>query len=272
MPVIDANRCRNMRYLLLPFVSVTILVAAACDRPTAPELLARIDQVDRDLLSDTTAERVLTGQFAGSWNLIGLLPNGRVERNLMANIDGKEHWFKAFVFERVVIRADKNDGYPCPLVKRDLLAIEGGRLGFLLEGSDFTQSVRESSYCDAYPESFRPGAAPVFWAVRTEKRPMIVGVSGHARIDEAARTGDCDFLKVDRGFPLRVDCELRDYSVQLAVGLGIAKAETSRVGGWAPRMIRVSHQRVPGLRLVIHCNERKDVVGGCEPTATRPQD
>lgn len=260
-----------MRYLLLSFIAVTILVAAACDRPTGPELLARIDEVNRDLLSDTTGQRVLTGKFAGSWDLIRLLPNGGVERNLLASIDGKEHWFRAFVFERVVIRVDKNEHYPCPLVNRELLAIEGGRLGFLLEGSDFTQPVRESSNCEAYPEGFRPGAAPVFWVVRHENRPMIVGVSGTARIDDAARTGDCDFLKVDRGFPLKVDCELRDYAVQLAVGLGIAKTDTSRVGGWTPRTFGVSHQRVPGLRLVIHCSERY-IVGGCEPTATRPQD
>jgi hypothetical protein len=262
-----------MRILLLPLVSVTILVASACERPTGPELVARIDQFDRDLLSDTTGERILAGQFAGSWNLINLLPNGRVDRNLLASIDGKEHWFKAFVFERVVIRTDKNDGYPCPLVKRELLAIDGARLGFMLEGSDFSQTVRESSYCDAYPESYRPGAAPVFWAVRPGNRRPIVGVSGHARIDDAGTTSGCDFLKVDRGFPLKVDCELRDYAVQLSIGLGTAKADTSRVGGWLPRRLSVSHQRVPGLRLVIYCHEgRQDIVGGCEPLHARPQD
>jgi hypothetical protein len=270
--VIGANRCRDMRFLVLAFVSVTILATAACERPTGPELVARIDQVDRDLLSDTTAEHVLGRRFAGSWDLIRLLPNGRLERNLLANIDGKEHWLKAFVFERVVIRIDSNDGYSCPLVHRELLAIEGGRLGFLLKGSDFSQSVRESSYCESSPANFRPGAAPVFWAVRLGNGPSIVGVSGNARIDDAARTGGCDFLKVDRGFPLKVDCELRDYEVQLAVGLGIGKDDPSRAGGSEQRMLRVSHQRVPGLRLVIHCSERQDVVGGCEAAPTRPQD
>ena len=260
-----------MRYLLLPFIAVTIMAAPACDRPSGPELLAKIDEVNRDLLSDTTPERALTGKFAGSWDLIRLLPNGGVERNLLASIDGREHWFKAFVFERVVIRIDKNDGYPCPLVKRELLAIEGGRLGFMLDGSDFTQPVREVSTCEGYREGWRPGAAPVFWVARHESRPMIVGVSGYARIDDAARSGDCDFLKIDRGFPLKVDCELREYSVQLAIGLGMAKADTSRVGGWTPRTFRASHQRVPGLRLVIHCSERH-IVGGCEPVQTQSQD
>jgi hypothetical protein len=262
-----------MRFLLLVFASVTILGAAACERPTAPELVARIDQVDRDVLSDTTAEQVLGRKlFAASWDLIRLLPNGRVERNLLANIDGKEHWFKAFVFERVVIRIDSNDGYSCPLVHRELLGIEGGRLGFLLKGSDFSQAVRASSYCESNPANLRPGAAPVFWAAQLGNGPSIVGVSGNARINGASRTSDCDFLKVDRGFPLKVDCELREYEVQLEIGLAVGSDDPSPARASAHRVLRVSQQRVPGLRLIVYCSDRQDIVGGCEAAPPRPQD
>ena len=111
-----------------------VLAVAACERPTAPELVAKIDRAERDMLADTS-ERALGWRLGASWDLIRLLPNGRVGPNLLTDIDGKEHWFKAFVFERVVIRLDPHDGYPCPLVLRELLAVEGGRQSFMLKGS-----------------------------------------------------------------------------------------------------------------------------------------
>ena len=258
-----------MRFQLFLLVSVALAAVAACERPTGPELLARIDQADRDLLADTTGQRLLAGKFAGSWELIRLLPNGGVDRNLLAVVDGKEHWFKAFVFERVVIRLDSTDGYRCPLMLRELLAMDGGRQGFMLKGSDFDQPVRANDYCheNLAPPVIGTGA-PTLWLERLNAAGG-VGVSGSARVDQAARTGDCDFLKADRGFPLKVDCELRDYEVQLAVGLGGQKDDLiGRLS--SPRFLRVSRQRVPGLRLVIHCSERHpDVVGGCE-SVSRP--
>lgn len=260
-----------MRFLLLPLASATILAAAACERPTGPELVARIDEINRDLVADSMAERRLGGKFAGSWDLIRLLPNGAVERNLLATIDGNEHWFKAFVFERVVMRFDPNDGYPCPLKHRELLAIEGGHQGFMLKGTDFSQPVREDTHCESGPANFRPGPAPTLWMVRQDPGLGAVAVSGNARIDDAMRTGDCSFLKVDRSFPLKVDCELRDYDVQLAVGLRVGNDDPIRNLLSGRRSLSVSRQRVPGLRLVIHCSEREDIVGGCEAIPARPR-
>jgi hypothetical protein len=260
-----------MRLLPLALASTAVLALAACERPTGPELVARIDQAERDMLSDTTAERTMTWNFAGSWELIRLLPNGRVEPNLLANIDGKEHRFKAFVFERVVIRFDQSDGYSCPLQLRELLAIEGGSQGFMLKGSDFSQPIGESSYCQQSVANFggASGAAPTFWVARPGNAPGMVGVSGNARIDDAARTGDCSFLKVDRSFPLKVDCELRDYEVQLAVGTRTGKDGPLNGLLAAKPFFTVSTQRVPGLRLVIHCDKKQDTVGGCEPMPGR---
>ncbi len=260
-----------MRLLLLPLASVAVLALAACEGPTGPELVARIDQAERDMLSDTTAERKMTWNFAGSWDLIRILPNGRVEPNLLADIDGKEHRFKAFVFERVVIRFDPTDGYPCPLQHRELLAIEGGSQGFMLKGSDFSQPIRETSYCEQSLASGGgvPGSAPTFWVARPGNAPGIVGVSGNARIDDAAKTGDCSFLKTDRNFPLKVDCELRDYEVQLAVRTRMGKDALLNGLLSAKPFFSVSAQRVPGLRLVIHCDKRRDTVGGCEPVSGR---
>lgn len=263
-----------MRLLPLALASTAVLALAACERPTGPELVARIDQAERDMLSDTTAERKMTWNFAGSWELIRLLPNGRVEPNLLADIDGKEHRFKAFVFERVVIRFNQSDGYPCPLQLRELLAIEGGSQGFMLKGSDFSQPIRESSYCQQSVANFggASGAAPTFWVARPGNALGMVGVSGNARIDDAARTGDCSFLKADRNFPLKVDCELRDYEVQLAVGTRTGKDGPLNGLLAAKPFFTVSTQRVPGLRLVIHCDKKQDTVGGCEPVPGRSRE
>lgn len=248
-----------------------ILGVAACDRPTGPELVARIDQAERDMLSDTTAERKLGGRFAGSWDLIRLLPNGRVDPNLVANIDGGEHRFKAFVFERVVVRLDSRDGYPCPLMLRELLAIEGGRQSFLLKGSDFNQPVGEDPYCqqNLYDPEGIHGAWPFLSMDRLGDGPRIVGISGTARIDDAGSPGECSFLKIDRSFPFKVDCELRDYAVQLEVRLGVSKADTTHGRVSPQHMLRISYQRVPGLRLVVHCSEKRTDIGGCEAVPAR---
>jgi hypothetical protein len=99
--------------------------------------------------------------------------------------------------------------------------------------------------------------------------PQIGAISGSARIDEAGKTDDCSFLKIDRGFPLKVDCELRDYAVQLSVKLGVSK-EDSIHGRISPQQLfNVSYQRVPGLRLVIHCAEKRTDIGGCSPMPPR---
>ena len=145
--------------------SATILAVTACERPTGPELVERIDRAERDLLADTTAERTLAWRMGGSWDLIRLLPNGRVDANLLADIDGGEHRFKAFVFERVVVRLDSRDGYPCPLMLRELLAIEGGRQSFMLKGSDFSKPIGNNPYCEGNFQDARagqPGGGHIF--------------------------------------------------------------------------------------------------------------
>jgi hypothetical protein len=96
---------RNVRLITL----TAVLSVAACERPTGPELLAKMDQAQTDLLSDTTAERLLSWRFAGGWGLSRLLPNDGMDQNLVANVDGEDHRFKAFIFERVVVRLDQHD-------------------------------------------------------------------------------------------------------------------------------------------------------------------
>jgi len=254
------------------FTFAAVLAAAACDRPTAPELVARIDAAERDLLSDTTAERKLEGRFAGSWNLVGLLPNGRVDPNLSADIDGVEHRFKAFVFERVVVRLDPNDGYPCPLAQRSLLAIEGGRQSFLLRGSDFNQPVGKGTHdCGRTLWLNQADARPFLEMDRIGDHPRIFGISGSARIVDEGTTGLCSFLKVDRSFPLKVDCELLDYRVELAVQLGVASSGLTPGRASPQRMLSAVSQRVPGFRLVIYCHEKGMAIGGCEPLPRQPR-
>lgn len=241
---------------------------AACERPTGPELLAKMDRAQSDLLSDTTAERLLSWRFAGGWELSRLLPNDGDDQNLVANVDGGDHRFKAFIFERMVVRLDSHDGYPCPLSMRSLMAIEGGRQAIFLGGSDFSQVVGENPYCgrNLYTTG-RHGSSPFLWIDRLgDKR--VEAISGTARIDDAGRTGDCTLLKLTNNFPLKVDCELRDYTVQLSVNLGLSKEDTAHVRGSLPRTLRVSYQRLPGLRLVVHCSEKNTGIGGCEAPST----
>lgn len=247
------------------FLALAVLVGvAACERPTGPELLAKMDQAQTDIISDTTGERLLSWRFNGSWQLIRLLPNGQVDQNLVANIDGEDHRFNAFVFERGVVRLDPHDGYPCPLGERSLLAIEGGQQALFVQGSDFSKDVSEHQWCASNPYT-QPhnGTSPFLWIERLSEKG-VEGISGTARIDDAGRTGDCSFLKAANDFPLRVDCELRDYTVQLAVRLGLSRQDTAPVRGSRPRALRVSYQRLPGLRLVIHCSEKNTGIGGCE--------
>jgi hypothetical protein len=260
-----------MRWLIIAVGSASLLAAAACDAPTAPELVERIDRVERDLLSDTTAERKLGGRFAGSWDLIRLLPNGKVEPNLQADIDGTEHWFKAFVFERVVVRLDPRDGYPCPLVMRELLAIEGGRQSFMLKGSDFSRPIGTNPYCEQnlHDPGATHGAWPFLWMDRLDNGPRIVGISGNASIDDAGNADKCSFLKIDRSFPFKVDCELRHYAVQLSVGLGISRDDTTHGRISPQRTLRIAYQSLPGLRLVIYCSETRTDIGGCEAMPSR---
>lgn len=255
--------------LHLRLVTLAALVGVAvCERPTGPELLAKMDRAQSDLFSDTTAERLLSWRFGGGWGLIRLLPNEQVDQNLVANVDGGDHRFKAFIFERVVVRMDPHDGYPCPLSMRSLMAIEGGRQALFLEGSDFSQVVGENPYCmrNLYTTG-RHGTSPFLWIDRLgDKR--VEGISGTARIDDAGKTGDCSFLKLTNNFPFKVDCELRDYTVELAVQLRLSKEDTAHVRSSQPRALRVSYQRLPGLRLVVHCSEKNTEIGGCAAPST----
>jgi hypothetical protein len=255
------NGLMRLRLVTMTFV----MAVAACDRPTAPELLERIDQAESDLLSDTTAEHALRQKFAGSWDLIRLLPNASVEPNLLADIDGRQHWFKAFVFERVVVRLDTGDGYPCPLMHRELLAIEERRQVFMLKGSDFGQPIGDTDWCELNPGEggVTHGARPFLWMERLDNSPRIVGLSGDARIDDVGTGSECSFLKIHEGFPLKVDCELRDYSVQLSTRLGVSKDDQTHGLTLSQPVMTVLHQRVPGLRLVIHCTEKQTEIGGC---------
>ncbi|MDQ6770642.1 MAG: hypothetical protein M3Z54_11725 [Gemmatimonadota bacterium] len=227
-----------------------------------------MDQAQTDLLSDTTEERLLSWRFAGSWELIRLLPNGQVNQNLVANIDGGDHRFKAFVFERVVVRLDPHDGYPCPLTMRSLLAIEGGNQALFVQGSNFSQGVGEHPWCGAnLYTAGRHGTSP-FLRIERLSEKSVEGISGTARIDDAGKTGDCTFLRLTTNFPLKVDCELRDYTVQLAVQTGFPKESIAQIRGSFPRALTVSRQRLRGLRLVVHCSEKNTEIGGCEAPST----
>ncbi len=99
-----------------------------------------------------------------------------------------------------------------------------------------------------------------------EKR--VEGVSGTARIDDAGKTGDGSCLKLTDNFPFKVDCELRDYTVQLPVKLGLSKEDTAHVRGSSPHDLMVSHRRLSGLQLVVHCNGKNTEIGGCQAPST----
>ena len=111
---------------ILRFLAISSAVGAiACERPTGPELVEKIEQADRALHSGSPDTNRLNAWFGGSWNYIRLLPNAQAEPDLRAEIGGKQHTFEAFVFERIVIPRNAQDGYPC--ATRLSLATRGGR-------------------------------------------------------------------------------------------------------------------------------------------------
>jgi hypothetical protein len=254
---------------ILRFLAISSAMGAiACERPTGPELVEKIERADRALHSGSPDTNRLNAWFAGSWNYIRLLPNAQAEPDLRAEIGGKQHTFEAFVFERIVIPGNAQDGYPCARVYRSLLAAEGGREGFELRGSDFSKPVSEDPYCAGrYSGSGMnfSGSPYIRIAGSNESSIGLVGVSGNARIDVVGSAGQCSFLKIDANAEFKVDCDLRTYVVSANAMLAVPKNDNSSSLIRTQRRFALPQQRVPGFRLIIHCNEKTTSFGGCEP-------
>jgi hypothetical protein len=177
--------------------------------------------------------------------------------DFVVTVGGRTSSFKGFVVERIVVRLDQSDGYPCPGTLRILAGIEGSDTGFLLEGSDFNLPVGRPTECKQIG-----GPARTAWPVLAyvhESAGRLDGVSGTARIDDGeGATAACDFLAVHSSFPLRVDCELRDFVVSADVTLGPGTDRAAR--GIA---LKIPPQTLPGVRLKVYCNDNTSI-GGCE--------
>jgi hypothetical protein len=277
----------DLRRLRAVALGLPLLAALACERPTGPELLERTERISRAVHDDPAA----VGRL---WGMLGV-PEGHPWLPELGwvrlTVDGRGREYRGFVVEMVAVPMDPNDGYPCPRVRRMLLAAEEGRRGFSIQGADFAQPIGPWTWC---PGSETPAGMhfwqPPVWPTVTfhdgpvpqwndrDAEPFLSGLSGEARIDALPGVaGECEFMKHPLhgvGQQTRVECELAEYEVSADVVLGVvgdgptsydvSPTTAPEVIGDRRVRLAVPVQRVPGARLTYYCDDKVNV-GGCKP-------
>jgi len=262
-PEAAADRLSDMRALaILPAV---IVIATACEQPTAAEFARRSNELERRLLQESDDP-------ASAWSIFGvndLLESMPLMGWVEVRLDGKRRRYHAFVLERTVVRNDDDRDPPCPRTTRALVAGEG-KAGVMLLAADGATEVSAPRMCGV-PNPAPGGTAPVHRGAASVLVMASPGHSMHGRRGTVdVRTAGvldepCEFLSLrdDANEPLLVTCELARYVVRAEVELGLPSyAPAHRTG---PARLRIEHQEVPGLRLTIHCPDGEESVGGCEP-------
>jgi hypothetical protein len=254
-----------MRMRLAIPVSLMICVSA-CEQPTAPELAAKMEQAQHEILSDSAGQHWLENMLAGDWLFTKLLPDSDLQPNFVSSLDGRDHLFKAFVFERIVIPRVGYQDHPCLRASKTLVGLEDRSQVFMLRGHDFGEPLGNKAFCTWISPQNKDNyaAAPVLWLARLGNKPGLVGTSGTASIADLGASGKCDFLKIESNPAYRIDCELRRYVVTMNVQLDVVHDKAQSIIGHTGDMISAP-QTVTGLRLTIHCTEATEAsFGGCE--------
>src|SRR5262245_57138125 len=134
----------------------------ACrDTPTGVALLERTDSVQRQLSNGISRDQA-NAFFMGTF---GWFRNPYVDRgDLTVRIGGEDRAYTGLVYERVMVRMNPADGYPCPLVRRTLVAWPkswGPPWEFVtVTGADFTLPIsRGDPGCEA--SSFHLPSRPI---------------------------------------------------------------------------------------------------------------
>ena len=283
---------RLARALLAPL----LLAALACENPTAPQLVAGTEELDREFRDNPAAAADRVWRLLSEGSISRLLPSSLGE--IHVTVDGRPRSYRAFVVERVTIPEDAGDGYPCPRVRRTLFAVRGDREGFMLSGADFTREVapRFDFGCPGLVDSIgRPewvppwepsfhgflggGDSAGFHAFGNVAQ--FHGLDGRARIAPAFVGGEiCTELSrppVDAVEVRETACEAATFEVEMelrvskmhfpqgsaAFGPGITREEQSpppvRTG--RARRVAAPLQTVPGIRLTTRCGGERRTFG-----------
>ena len=245
-----------MRPIDLAFGLCLLSSTAACDRPTATEVVDAIERADAD--ADPLAGAAANYYFA-RLGFDRLMASASDEPAGLTVVLGDEAaYWDAVVIERRYVR-DSLPGRPCADVVLQLLAVRDAEHAVLeMTGSDFAQRIRTWGWCgNTGSEGY---AAPYLWITRKLDDEVVGATDGAARVEPIGLVGgECGFRDETRDG--RVECERAEYLVDVT-----ATVETERSTP-ASRRLRIEPQIVPGLRLTIHCDER--VLehlrsGGCE--------
>lgn len=232
--------------------SVIACLLAACENPTAPELVKGVDAIERDIVSDSASANGLRGRFGGMAVLREQYLRDRGPNRLRVLIDGEEGLFEGIVLERVVVRMNRADRYPCPLVSKSLVGIDGTGQAIYLSGGDFSATIGAPGTCEIQPGSGTPSPWRPFMLLEDASGKRVVSVAGKATISRS--DGDpfeCKFVNSYPPVGLRVDCQLVEFSV----------AGDVRLAG--NRKVEIPRQPIVGIRLTIHCDSTGEL-GGCE--------
>jgi hypothetical protein len=238
-------------------ISILLVIVAACEQPTAPEVVKHIDSIERNIASGSPwANPVWRGKLAGGLVPAELFLRSGDTTGLQVSYNGTTAVFNAFVLERVVIRQDQGDGYPCPLVNMTLIGLQGDAMAVYLRGSNFDAPIGAAGACQVGPGSFTPTTWHPHVVLIRPTGARLDGVAGTAEIEVAGSDSTaCDFLKEHQDVGAKVDCAVTQYFV--AADVRMAGKQT----------LLIPRQRLAGVRLTVHCNS-DSMLGGCEPMLT----
>lgn len=237
----------------LAVACLSLAPLAACERPTAPQVLAAVDSLDAALVGDPYAVRRL-------WSRLGFPQDPRdmpMTGDLTLEIDGRQRPYSGFVVEIVVVPLDPDDGYPCARHYSTLYAVGSDRWSIMLGGSNFDEPVEQPvAMCqEGYPHR---SPTHVFYFSSEDGKGM-EGVGGHERIDLASiQPRPCNFLTggSDDQRLQRVICEALSFRVsadaEMAWGDGSMIDRALHRDG--TRRFVIQPQLLPGMRLTVHCN------------------
>jgi hypothetical protein len=253
-----------------------LFALAACDQPTAPEMIAEADRVQRDFATGASGS---TERLWRRLDMLMALDVAPVVGEAVFELDGRPERYRTFVFESVIVPLDSLDGYTCPRVIRTLVAARDDRRGVMLRGADFDQPVVPlGNPCD--------GRLPIdqWWptltVVPSPNGPSMTGVRGQSRIEQVAdSSGTCEMFspgnpsvrnqRVPFYHYTRVDCARLQFEVSADVELARHRVDSGaalapKILSHDPKRFTIARQVVPGVRFTVYCTPKiPDLTPSC---------
>jgi hypothetical protein len=233
-----------------------LFVAAACrDAPTGAALLDMTDSLQRELATGMNKDK--SRRFMSAlWRWYG---RPLAHADIPVRVGREERWYTGFAYEDMRVRMDPNDGYPCPLVRRTLVAwvkkpkpTEGPWEFVTVSGADFDLPIsRTGPFCRA--SLARNPSRPVVNYLGPNSDYNQEGVQGRATIVPVpGKSGSCPF-NPEGNDPIKVQCELTDFEVQLEAEVAPVP-EDSVPNSDVRTRLEISAIHVPGIRLRTYCD------------------